>query len=294
MGARVIDDWERIVAAGTPGIYESNYLKANSPDGRRAVWLKHNLLRPTSGESKVELWAIAFEVDRAPRVYKRELPFDAVTMADRGVAFAGRGVSLAPTHARGQIADARWSLTLTGGLPPLYHLPHAWMYTAGFPKKKLLTPAPNLRFDGEIHWGAEAWPVAGWVGLRGHNWGTEHAWRYAYGNCSAWDDGIDRTFDGFSAKIRIAGRTTPWLSAIVGHAPEVRRHRMRHWLAPTDVALDRWSLRTGPVRVEMTADPATYVGLRYEHPDGRESYCYNTKFAAVSYEVEGRRYTSRQ
>ena len=30
-------------------IYESNYLQANSPDGRYGLWLKHNLLRPVTG-----------------------------------------------------------------------------------------------------------------------------------------------------------------------------------------------------------------------------------------------------
>jgi hypothetical protein len=44
----------------------------------------------------------------------------------------------------------------------------------------------------------------------------------------------------------------------------------------------------------MTTDPSAYAGLRYAHPDGRESYCYNTKFADVSWTVDGERYTSRQ
>lgn len=289
-----MSDWERIVASSTPGIYESHYLKANSPDGRRAVWIKHNLLRPRTGEGKAEVWAVAFERERVPRVFKREVAWDGLTLAPDRIAWGAGGVSLAPDRAQGAIADASWTLRLSGGLPPLHHLPHRWMYTGGFPKKKLLTPAPNLRFDGELRWGGDRWPVEDWVGLRGHNWGTEHAWTYAYGNCNAWDDGVERTFDGFSARIQLLGRLTPWLSAVVGWAPQVERHRIRHWRAKAEVTVDRWSLQSGPVRLEMTADPATYAGLRYTHPDGRESYCYNTKFAAVSYEIEQRRHTSRQ
>ncbi len=289
-----MNDWERIVAASQEGIYESNYLKANSPDGRRGLWIKHNLLRPRSGLAKAEIWAIAFELGRLPRVVKREVPWEALALDAHQIDFRAGSVSLTPNRAQGSVGEARWDLALTGGLPPLHHLGHPWMYTGRFPKKKLLTPAPNLRFQGEFHWGAERWEVERWIGLRGHNWGTEHAWTYAYGNCSAWDDGSARTFDGFSAKIRLGGRPTPWLSGLVGWGPEVRRNRLRHALARCEVMLDRWSLRSGPVRLEMTADPATYVGLRYAHPDGRESYCYNTKFASVSYEVDGQRYTSRQ
>jgi hypothetical protein len=285
---------EGIVAASKPGIYESNYLKANSPDGRRAFWIKHNLLRPLTGPGFAEIWAIAFELDRPPRVYKREVPWDSLALDPDRIGFRAGAVSLTADRAEGALADATWSLGLAGGLPPLLHLRHPWMYTAAFPKKKLMTPAPNLRFRGELRWGADRWQVTDWIGLRGHNWGTEHAWTYAYGNCNAWDDGADRAFDGFSAKIRLGGRPTPWLSGLVGWGPEVRRNRLRHLLAPSAVTLDRWTLQSGPINVEMTADPATYAGLRYQHPDGRESYCYNTKFAAVSYTVEGRRSTSRQ
>ncbi len=287
--------WDRVLAATTAGIYESCYLKANSPDGRRALWLKHNLLRPLAGEARAELWAIGHERGKAPRVLKREVPWSGVTVSTDRPEIHADGVTLRADRAVGAIADARWSLALSGGLPPLRHLPHDWLYTAPFPKKKLLTPAPNLRFDGEIRWGETRWSVDGWVGLRGHNWGTEHAWTYAYGSCNAWDDGVDRAVDGFSAKVRLGRARSPWLSAVVGWAPQVRRNRIRHWLAPCEVSLARWAVRTGDVGLEMVADdPASVVGLRYAHPSGEESYCYNTKFAAVSYEVEGQRSTSRQ
>ena len=37
----------RLRYAGTqPGHVESHFLKANSPDGQRAIWIKHTLLVP--------------------------------------------------------------------------------------------------------------------------------------------------------------------------------------------------------------------------------------------------------
>ncbi|MCB9688875.1 MAG: hypothetical protein H6735_27790, partial [Alphaproteobacteria bacterium] len=232
-------------------------------------------------------------------VAKREVPWSEVVVDPERIAFDAGGVSLRPDRATGTIADLSWDLALSGGLPPLFHLPHVWMYEAGFPKKKALTPAPNLVFDGELRVAGEVWPVARWVGLRGHNWGTEHAHTYAYGSCNLWDDGDpDRTVDGFTVKVKLGGRPSPWLTVVVGRRPEIRRNRLRHWLGAGEVSTDAWVVRWPGVHrrrasLEMRCDPSTYAGLRYLHPDGRESYCYNTKFADVRWSVGSETWTSR-
>lgn len=293
------DDFERIVCATERGLYESNYLKANSPDGQRALWIKHNALRPVEGEGFAELWLVAYQRGEAPRVFKREVPWSAVRADARAIGFEAGGVSLSRTRASGAIGSARWDLALSGGLSPLFHLPYPAMYTGPFPKKKALTPAPNLRFDGELHLGGQRWSIDGWVGLRGHNWGREHAWSYAYGSVNLWDDGEpDRAVDGFSAKILLGGRPSPWLTAIVARQPDLARNRLRHWLGSGEVNPARWRVRWPGVHrthaaLEMTADPAGYAGLRYLHPDGHESYCYNTKFADVAWTVGRTTHTSR-
>ncbi len=293
------DDWERVVCATKRGLYESNYLKANSPDGRRAVWIKHNALRPVEGEGTAELWIVLYERGEPPVVAKREVPWSSVEADPDHLGFRAGGVSLAPDRAAGAIADLRWDLRLSGGQAPLFHLPLVRMYTASFPKKKALTPAPNLRFDGSIEVAGESWPVDGWIGLRGHNWGTEHAHAYAYGSCNVWDDGDpERAVDGFTVKVKIGGRPSPWLTAVVGRHPDVARNHLRHWLGAGRVTPDRWAVRWPGLHrtraeLDMRADPATYAGLRYVHPDGRESYCYNTKFADVTWTVGRQTATSR-
>ncbi len=294
------DDWERIVTASRSGLYESNYLKANAPDGSAAVWIKHNTLRPKDGPGKGEFWIVLWEAGKAPVVAKREVPWEALQVSAHAVGITAGPISLTTDRARGSLADLAWDLRLSGGLPPLFHLPYQWMYTAGFPKKKALTPAPNLRFDGELRVGDRVIPVTRWVGLRGHNWGTEHAHTYAYGSCNTWDDGDPtRTVDGFTVKIRLGSRLSPWLTSVVARNPDLDRRSLRCWLGAGTVTPTAWSahwslphLRRGSLT--MTADPASYAGLRYAHPDGRESYCYNTKSAAVVLEVGGRTFTSTQ
>ncbi len=293
------DDHERIVAVGRAGIYESNYLKANSRDGRRAVWIKHNLLRPFDGPARAELWAVLFERYRPPVVVRRDVPWGALQLAASELRFAAGEVRLDPRSAEGTIADVSWSLKLSRPQAPLHHFRHPSWYTAPLPKKKILTPAPNLHFDGQIAVGGEVWPVRDWVGLRGHNWGTEHAWSYAYGNCNLWDDGDPtRTVDGFSARVALGGRPSPWLSVLVGRNPLVRHHGVRHLGARCEVSPRHWSVRWGwphreRVRLEMAAPAEHFVGLRYTHPDGSESCCYNTKFASVVYQARGASHTSR-
>src|SRR5688500_11059290 len=152
-----MDAYERILCAKRRGLYESNYLKANSPDGRRGIWVKHNALVPIEGVGLGEFWVVLFERDRPPIVCKREVPWTEVEASPEALGLRAGRISLRPDHAKGAIADVSWDLKLSGGLPPLFHLPYAAMYEAPFPKKKALTPAPNLRFDGRVEAGGVRW-----------------------------------------------------------------------------------------------------------------------------------------
>ncbi len=287
------DPWERIVSLHTAGIYESNYLKANSPDGQRGLWIKHNLLRRPDGSGLGEFWVVRFARGEPPRVAKQEVEWEALTLDEAGIGIECGPIRLEPSRALGELADIRWDLRLRPTLPPLLHFPADWMYTGAFPKKKAITPAPNLIFDGELRLGEEHWPIEGWVGLRGHNWGTEHAYTYAYGNCNLWDDGATRCVDGFSARIRLPGGIlSPWLSTMVARSPDHDLNRLRHWFGGAEVGQASWSLQTGGCALSMRCDSSTYVGLRYAHPNGSESYCYNTKFADVQWTTPEETHTS--
>lgn len=288
------DPWERIVAAQTPGIYESNYLKANSPDGQRGLWIKHNLLRRLDGTGLGEFWLIWFERGRRPGVVKHEVEWPSLTLSQDAIGIQAGPISLTPDHAKGRIGDIEWDLTLTPSLAPLLHFPSDWMYSAGFPKKKAVTPAPNLGFDGRLQIDGDEWPIENWTGLRGHNWGREHAHTYAYGNCNIWDDHAPRTVDGFSARIRLpGGLLSPWLSTMVGVAPDHALNGLQHWFCSGQVGQTNWTMKAGGCTLTMSCDKRTYVGLRYIHPDGSESYCYNTKFADVQWHTPQGEFTSQ-
>lgn len=287
------EPWEHIVCTHKDGIYESHYLKANSPDGTQGLWIKHNLLRPSKTDGIGEFWIILFEKGRTPQVAKRIVSWPQLSLDNKSIRIQTQGISLQPSHAEGSIADIEWNLALTDPTPPLLHFPWDWMYTAGFPKKKAISPAPNLLFNGSITVGDTKIEINDWVGLRGHNWGTEHAHTYAYGNCHIWKDKQQRTVDGFSAKIRMLGLVqSPFLSTIVSRSPDVHLNRPKHWLGGAHVTPTSWAFEHGTHSLKMTTELSDYVGLRYAHPDGKESYCYNTKFAMVEWTVGDDLFTS--
>lgn len=288
--------YDRYLARDRGGLYESHYLKANSPTGDEAFWIKHNLLVPPAGGGIAEFWLVHFRRGHAPRVWKREVPVRELELGADQLSLRGDRFRLDGTGAEGKIADASWRFSFSGGLPAMFHFAAPVMYRGRFPKKKLLTPAPNLVFDGSLAIGDRTIAVAKWIGLRGHNWGSEHAYTYVYGSCNAWDDGArDRAIDGFTARIKIAGRLTPYLSSLVYRGDRaIDRNRVRDWIRRDAVVEPRrWYLPYRDLTLEMTGEPGEYAGLRYHHPGGAESYCYNNKLARVTVTAAGTTYTSR-
>ncbi len=293
------DNYERFLARERRGLYESHYLKANAPDNSEAFWIKHNLLVPPSGAGIAEFWLIWFRRGEAPRVWKREVSFAQLTLDAGTIGLRGDRFELTPGGCAGAIGNARWRLALSGAGAPLFHFHSPLLYRGGFPKKKILTPAPNLVFDGDVTIGERTINVATWVGLRGHNWGSEHAYSYSYGGCNMWDDGATgRAVDGFTARVKIGGRLTPWLSALVfrgtgGDGEPIEHNRLRDMYSRGAVVEPtHWKLPYRDLALEMNGETKEYAGLRYHHPDGRESYCYNTKFAAVTLTAGRHRFTS--
>ena len=100
------DPHERIISSRMTGIYESNYLKANSPDGRYGLWLKHNLLRPVTGPGIGEFWFILSRPDGPPVVAKREVDLQEVTLSDDHVSIHHTTIRLAPDSASGTLGSS--------------------------------------------------------------------------------------------------------------------------------------------------------------------------------------------
>jgi hypothetical protein len=303
---------------------ESYFFRANDPRAARAVWLKATVLVPRAGPPVAEAWCIVFDGVRG-RTWagKTTVPLSAAQFAGDGpaIAIADTRWALEPDRIRlegelaaGQVRGAgvgetaagggcRWSLQAralddphepTALAEPLRIYPAQWMIDGGFPRAKLLTPRPALRWSGHLEVFGERIAIDDWVGMQGHNWGAEHSWEYAWGQCPFLDaQGRVHTWvEGFTGRVRVGPLVTPRLSALVVRraAREYRFDRVfRPWTQRATLVDLRWTLAVqgaaGRARIEFSAAPERTVCLGYDNPARPRSYCLNSKLAQVRLEV---------
>ena len=172
------------------------------------------------------------------------------------------------------------------------------MYTAPFPKSKLVTPVADTLFSGHVEVNGERWELDGWHGMQGHNWGRGHADLYAWCHVCGWDDaGEPLVLEAVSARVRTGPVLLPLLTTVAVRARGVdyRFHRpldMARAEAHIDGLRYRFACKSdlGAVEAEVSAEPADTVGLYYANPTGPLTYCLNSKLATVrmSFEAAGR------
>ncbi|MFO0559924.1 MAG: hypothetical protein U0269_18030 [Polyangiales bacterium] len=290
---------------GRAGHVESYFFRANDPSRPRAFWLKQTILAPLDGPALAESWFIWFDAERGRTIAHR------VSQPYSQAIFTGFGdpskhletraitVELAPNgSARGELEppegrvsfDVRWSPLASPIAEPLSIFPCKLLRTGPFPRSKLLSPLPALAFSGAIELPDERVEFERWPGMQGHNWGKEHTFEYAWGQCLFADD--DAMVEGFTGRVRVAGRASPRVSAMV-----VRRGARTYrfdtifdtWRQRAEVELDRWALtlrsRDGEATLVMNAADRPMVCLGYDNPNGEPSYCFNSKLAEVELTV---------
>jgi len=302
----------RLRYAAQPGHVESYFIRANDPARPRAVWLKVTVFAPLEGEAQVESWFIFFDESRPSPVAGRETArfrAEAFTPAGgRDRASACRLTLTLGSHgsARGSVraatGDAVVDLTWIPGpdaiSAPLSLLRGRLLQGGPFPRSKLLTPFPALSLSGHIDVGNERVVLDGWPGMQGHNWGREHAFEYAWGQClfPATEREPDTMLEGFTARVQIGGRTTPRVSCLVVQRGD-RTFRFDRlfdlWRQAATLEPQRWTLRmrgtAGEARLEMDASGRPMACLGYRNPDGTTRYCENSKLARVRLQVQPRR-----
>lgn len=289
------------------GHVESHFLKAVAPDGQRAIWVKHTLLRPKAPENAgvAEVWAIAFTRDNGPVAAAKSV----FPLADARFEDGPFDYSIGPSRLTAETAEGRaassgheitWSLDLESLVPEFRPFPLASMYDGPFPRQKALTPVPSARVNGEFTIDGDLWTIDGWRGMQGHNWGEGHSERYAWVHCNAFQAGDgngsgkgpalekpDETWlEVMTGRVRVGGVLLPWLT--VGalcldgeiHSFNGARALTSRNLTVTTTRY-RTTLRRGLHRLDLdvATTPAAMAGLHYENPDGSMTHCLNSKLA---------------
>jgi hypothetical protein len=201
--------------AAKAGHYESFYLKACAPEGGRGLWIRHTVHKRPGTEATGSIWFTLFDREAgAPRATKVTVPASGLSVPDGGwirVADAEVG----PGRSEGSVATdgltASWSLDFGGDNRPAHYLPADWLYEAPLPRTKFVAPFPNAVFDGTLEVDGETIELAGWPGMIGHNWGTEHAERWIWLEGTGFDNAADTWFDAGAARVKLGRRTSPWV-----------------------------------------------------------------------------------
>ena len=297
------------------GLYESFYFRGNADDGK-SFWLKHNLmLFKNDDKVRFESTVIVFDKNSGTaKSYKHEefVPLDEFENLKKEMGadwehfhfeFKDGHMKITPHELAGEFKtedgkSITWNLKTDYSKETYYHFSDDKFYHIGFPKKKILTKDIAVSYDGVITT-PELEMNSSFKGMNGHNWGTEHAYKYAYANCNQFSEDADAYFDGFSAKIAMAGGIikSPYLSAcsvkIDGkwyHFNEVLgswKHKaktltMKKWA--TAFYNDDYILE-----VEIDGESVPWVTLSYDHPSYKKSNVHNTKFAKGALKLMNRK-----
>lgn len=280
------------------GLYESFFVKANAPNANRALWLRFTLWAPAPGahgEANAEVWAFVFNGDNAQHVGgKQRFALEAVERERDPINLRFGDCSFSDGHTVGALttetgASLRWNLTLKPASPdaaPLYMLPHPRFYHGGFPRSKTITPYPHALLNGTLTVDGHSLAVENWHGMQGHNWGKEHAHRYAWVHCNAFAGHPETRFEAVSASLKLGPVTTPWLTLMVLHHEGATYdfRPMRQWVnRSVRTGLYSWQVHgkcvEGIVEARFWAEARDMIGLTYESPNNAVGYCLNSKIA---------------
>lgn len=286
---------------------ESWFVRANDPHSPRAVWIKATILTGADGTAIAQAWCSMFDGQHT-KAWCLDVDLPAARFEENTL---GQDITVGPLnlilHARG--GDSRGTLsdessTITWDFAftkadiagaPLSMLPSDRLLEAKLPRNKLVTPFPVATMTGMLDWDGDRWDLTGWHGMQGHNWGAEHSPEYAWGHCIFTETGSAAPFaviEGASGRTRIGGKVSPLISMLVIRRgeQEFRFDRVLDlWRQEPHLDFPHWTLRMrgrdGIAEVRMSAAPEQMVCLAYRNPARENSYCLNSKTAAVSVHV---------
>jgi len=291
--------------AAKAGHYESFYLKACRPDGGLGIWIRHTVHKRPGQEPTGSIWFTLFDRDApAPQATKVTVPAREVSVPP-GFWIRVAGAEIGPGRVEGSVGSgaagppdaagpaARWSLRSTGDTDPCRYLPADWLYAAPLPRTKFVAPVPDAAFEGTLEVAGRAIEIAGWPGMIGHNWGTEHAERWVWLEGTGFADSPGTWFDAGAAKLKLGRRVSSWVPSGMLSLDGVR-HRLGGLgairSASIEESADGCSFvlpgKNVVVRGRLEAPRKDFVGWVYADPTGDEHNTINCSVADLTLTIE--------
>jgi hypothetical protein len=283
--------------AAKAGHYESFYIKACRPGGGRGIWIRHTVHKRPGAEPNASIWFTLFDREaEGPRATKVTVPAGELA-APAGSWIKVDGAELGPGRASGGVdteaVRASWELSFVGDAAPCQYLPADWLYGAPLPRTKFVAPVPEARFEGRLEIDGEQIEVAGWPGMIGHNWGTEHAERWVWLEGGGFEDAPGAYFDAGAARVALGPWTTPWIPSGM-LALDGETHRLGGLGRVRSASVDESPTACSfvlpgedvVVRGTVSAPRKDFVGWVYADPKGPEHNTVNCSVADLELTVE--------
>jgi hypothetical protein len=283
--------------AAKAGHYESFYVKACRPDGGLGIWIRHTVHKRPGQEPTGSIWFTLFDrAAPAPRATKVTVPASRLATPAGGWIRVG-DTEIGPGEAAGSVDTealaATWSLSFDGSREPCRYLPADWLYEARLPRTKFVAPFPDAVFEGRLEVAGEPIEIAGWPGMIGHNWGSEHAERWVWIEGTGFSDSPGTYFDAGAARVKLGPRVSPWLPAGmlmldgVGHRlgglGAIRSARIEESPDACNFLLPGKDI---VVQGRVAAPRKDFVGWVYADPKGSEHHTVNCSVADLELTVE--------
>jgi hypothetical protein len=279
------------------GHYESFYIKACRPGGGQGIWIRHTVHKRPGGEPNASIWFCLFDREaEGPRATKVTVPAAELSAPDGGWIRVD-GAEISPGRARGDVeteaVKASWALAFSGDAEPCKYLPSDRLYETRLPKTKFVAPYPNARFDGRLEIDGETIELAGWPGMIGHNWGTEHAERWVWLEGTGFAGSPDTYFDAGAARIKLGPWATPWIPSgmlmldgeahRLGGFGHIRGASIEESAGECSFTLPGKDI---VVRGKVSAPKNNFVGWVYADPKGPEHHTINCSVSDLELTVE--------
>jgi hypothetical protein len=283
--------------AAKAGHYESFYIKACRPGGGQGVWIRHTVHKRPGMEPTASIWFVLFDREaEGPRATKLTVPAAELT-APAGSWIRIDGAEVGPGRARGMVETdalkASWELAFSGDAEPCKYLPADWLYEARLPRTKFVAPFPDARFEGRVEVDGETIDLAGWPGMIGHNWGSEHAERWVWLEGTGFDGAAETYFDAGAARIKLGSWTTPWVPSgmllldgeahRLGGFGQIRSATIEESPSACSFVLPGKDI---VVRGRASAPKKDFVGWVYADPKGPEHHTLNCSVSDLELTVE--------
>jgi hypothetical protein len=281
--------------AAKAGHYESFYLKACRPDGGLGIWIRHTVHKRPGAEPTGSIWFTLFDRDApGPLGTKVTVPAGELSVPAGGwIRVAGAEIGQGRAEGSVEGLAATWSLRFAGDTQPCHYLPADWLYEAPLPRTKFVAPVPDAVFKGTLEVAGRSIEIAGWPGMIGHNWGSEHAERWVWLEGTGFADAPGNWFDAGAAKVRLGRRISPWVPSGMLALDGVR-HRLGGLGAIRSASIEESAEgcsfvlpgKNIVVRGQITAPRKDFVGWVYADPTGDEHQTINCSVADLELTVE--------